>query len=125
MGPGRAVTTGDMTHPSKSIPAESSVCAPARSWRRLPRALLVASVAVLGLLAGACSPCTSLEESICEDLGDEDCAIWRDVDRPGLPNGRRAFRSCVNASIGSGYDLTLEAARASVDAMKKAQSTAN
>lgn len=114
-----------MTHRTRSFPTDSSVCAPFRSWRRLSRLLAVASLAGIGLAAGACSPCTSLEESICEDLGDEDCAIWRDVDRPGLPNGRRAFRSCVNASFGTGYDVTLKAAKASVDAMKKAQSTAN
>ncbi len=75
----------------------------------------------LGALASGCSPCSSLEGRICEALG-EDCSVWREIDRPGLPNGRRAFRSCVNASLGSQYDLALRTARISVEAMRKTRS---
>lgn len=87
-----------------------------------PRRLGWAGVALaVGALVAACSPCGSLEDNICQDLGADDCQVWRDADRPGLPNGRRAFRSCVNASFGTQYDLTLQVARATVDAVKKAQ----
>lgn len=85
-----------------------------------------ARVAALCIIAGcgvalsACSPCESLEESLCEDLG-ENCDLWRESGRPGLPDGRRAFRQCVNASFGSQYDLTLKAATASVEALAKAR----
>ena len=84
------------------------------------RVAVLCLVAGASVVASACSPCESLEENICEDLG-EDCDLWRDAGRPGLPDGRRAFRQCVNASFGSQYDLTLQAANASIDAMKAAR----
>jgi len=84
-------------------------------------ALSVLSLAALSALAG-CDPCEKLEERICNDLGEADCKIWKDNDRPGFPGtGRRATRSCTNAM--GNYDVHLTAVKASVEAYKKAGQT--
>ncbi|MEM6992116.1 MAG: hypothetical protein AAF721_16520 [Myxococcota bacterium] len=77
----------------------------------------------IGIVGVACSPCASLERDLCEALAG-DCALWREIDRPGLPTGRRAFRACAGASIGSQHDLALQAARASIAAIKRARGSA-
>lgn len=79
------------------------------------------------VLAGAswgCSPCESLEQKICDDLGEEGCKIWKDNGMVGMPSGRRAFKACVNSSFGATYQATLTGARATVQAMKDAEAAA-
>lgn len=39
------------------------------------------------LLLGGCNVCEQLDEKICADLGEEDCAYWTDeMDRAGSPS---------------------------------------
>lgn len=71
--------------------------------------------------SGGCSPCESLEQKICDDLGEENCTIWRENGRTALPDGRRAFKMCVNAYFGPTYSAILTGARASAEAMKDAK----
>lgn len=77
----------------------------------------------LGALLPACDNCAALEEKLCEDLGAEDCKIWREGKGPeALLSGRRASRGCFNARFNPmQYGPHMTGAKAMVEAMKKSR----
>ncbi len=77
---------------------------------------------VLALLP-SCNNCQALEEKICEDLGAEDCQLWKEGKGPEtLFTGRRSGRSCFNARFNPmQYDPYLTGAKAMADAMRKSK----
>lgn len=79
------------------------------------------STFTLGATLAGCSPCGSLEEKICDDLGEAECQIWKEHEMPGFPSGRRQTRQCVNGHMGAQYDAILAGARASVQAYQAAE----
>lgn len=82
-----------------------------------PRPTTVRLALCAGLVAlMGCDPCEDLEEQICEDLGPEDCAIWKapPVDKSGIGSDRMTSESCSNAKSGPTYDRLLAAARSAV-----------
>ena len=52
----------------------------------------------LGLLSAqlGCNNCEKLEEKMCADLGS-DCEQWKELGKPGIPEGRGANKMCGNA----------------------------
>jgi hypothetical protein len=60
--------------------------------KRIPGALLVLA---FGLVAG-CNRCEKLTESLCRDLGPEDCGTWKALGGPEkvLPGGRGVNQAC-------------------------------
>jgi hypothetical protein len=86
-----------------------------------PRILLVFCVLASSmLLLGGCNACEELEKSLCKDLGEEDCALWKEADGPSsLYGGRRENRACINMSAGPSYDAVLKGAKAVAEAQKK------
>jgi hypothetical protein len=79
-------------------------------------------VALLGLLSGlaGCNNCDALAQTICEDLGAEDCALWKEAKgADGLANGRRRERQCFNARFAPGaYSPYLQGAQNTAAVMK-------
>ncbi len=76
---------------------------------------------VLGASSAGCSMCEPLEARVCEDLGAEDCQLWRDKGRTGIPQGRRPERQCMNSRFLPGeYDIVLRAAKTAVEGYKNA-----
>jgi hypothetical protein len=83
---------------------------------------IIATLGLLGLLGLAgCNNCEALAESICNDLGPEDCALWKESDGPAnLVGTRRAERQCFNARFApNAYDPHLAGARAMAAALKQ------
>jgi hypothetical protein len=81
------------------------------------------SIAV-GLLVG-CNNCEKLTESVCKEIGAEDCAIWKASGGPEnvIPGGRRSNKAC--GLIGDNevaYKSLIKSARmvALVEQIKKA-----
>lgn len=83
-------------------------------------------VLLLALLP-SCNNCEALEAKICEDLGAEDCKLWKDAQgADSLSQGRRAGRACFNARFNPmQYDPYLKGAKAIADAMRKSKQPAN
>lgn len=78
--------------------------------------LLVVWMATMSLGCG--KPCEALEEKLCNDLGADDCKVWKDNGKSGFPSGNRLTKKCVNA-LGK-YDVYLKTAKQVVAAHKKA-----
>lgn len=86
----------------------------------------MAVVAALGLWAlSGCNNCEALEQKICEDLGAEDCSLWKQANGPAtLTSGSRANRGCFNARFNPmQYGPYLAGAKAVAESMRKAQAT--
>jgi len=75
---------------------------------------------LLAASVGACRPCERLQSKICEDLGSEDCAVWKgpEVDQAGIGSATMTSESCANAQSGPTYDRLLAAARTAVEHQK-------
>lgn len=81
-------------------------------------------IASLGLLAlSGCNNCEALEQKICEDLGAEDCELWKKANGPAtLTSGNRSGRGCFNARFNPmQYGPYLTGAKAVAESMRKAQ----
>lgn len=86
-------------------------------------AKLGAAIVAVVVFSG-CNQCEALEEKLCDDLGAEDCKIWRESNGTDiLYSGRRSNRFCFNARF-TGYDPLLQGARAHAAAMKAARNAA-
>ena len=72
-----------------------------------------------------CNNCEVLEEKLCEDLGAEDCRLWKEANGPkALTMGSRPNRGCFNARFNPmQYSPYLAGAKAIADSMRKAQAT--
>ncbi len=77
-------------------------------------------VLALALLA-SCNHCEQLEESLCNDLGPEDCAIWKapPLNKSGIGGDRMTSKACSNAKRDPTYARMLEEAKNRVQAKKK------
>jgi hypothetical protein len=85
----------------------------------------MAAVAVLAaawLLSG-CNNCEALAESVCSEIGPEDCALWKEAKGPeSLAGGRRSGRACFNARFTpGGSSAIVQGAKATAEAMRLAK----
>ena len=83
-----------------------------------------ALILALGFAAG-CNNCEKLTESICNDLGEADCATWKSLGGPDkvVPGGRGVDRACsMMRSNKDSYNGLLLGARSLVvaDQLQKA-----
>jgi hypothetical protein len=90
---------------------------------------MVGRIVIVGFCLGllpSCNNCEALEARICEDLGAEDCQLWREGKGPEtLVTGRRAERGCFNARFNPmQYDPHLTGAKAIADAIRKSKQAA-
>ena len=53
-------------------------------------------IGIASLMIAGCNQCEKLTETICNDLGPEDCAVWKEVGGPEnvIPEGRKSGRVC-------------------------------
>ena len=69
----------------------------------------------MGFLASGCNNCEKLTERLCQDLGPEDCASWREAGGPDrlIPSGRGVNKACgMIMDIDASYQGGLQGARA-------------
>jgi len=50
----------------------------------------------ISLMTYGCNQCEKLTETVCKDLGPEDCATWKEVGGPErvIPEGRKSGKVC-------------------------------
>ena len=82
---------------------------------------IAVALALFGLTG--CNNCEALTEKICDDLGPEDCQLWKEGKGPeSLSSGRRAGRFCFNARFNPmQYSPLLTGAKAMAASMKQAK----
>lgn len=92
---------------------------------------------VVGALVMGCNVCEDLDTRMCEDLGAEDCALWREKglnfvaqakSRPRRMMKDTLFgadaQTCESAGSDAVYPQILQATKAQVAAVRKAQQAA-
>jgi hypothetical protein len=86
------------------------------------RMAAVCVLAAAWLLAG-CNNCEALAESVCEEIGPDDCALWKEAKGPeSLSTGRRSGRACFNMRfMPGGSSPIVTGAKATAEAMRKAK----
>ncbi len=85
--------------------------------------LIRASALLLGLLAvAACNNCEKLIQKICNDLGPDDCAYWKQHggDAKLVPGGRGVNRACGTMMGDAVYQPLLKGQRDMVKAYRAA-----
>lgn len=62
----------------------------------LRNVLGVVVVGVTALVIAGCNQCERLVETMCKDLGAEDCATWKEIGGPEkvVPGGRKPGNAC-------------------------------
>ncbi|WP_437776897.1 hypothetical protein [Sorangium sp. So ce1097] len=94
----------------------------------------VLMLCVVGALAMGCNVCEDLDTRMCEDLGAEDCALWREKglnfaaqakSRPRKMLKDTLFgadaQTCESAGSDAVYSQILQATKAQIAALRKAQ----
>ena len=74
-------------------------------------------IGVAALMTAGCNQCERLVETMCKDLGAEDCATWKQIGGPEnvIPGGRRPGNACgAMASNEKAYKALLLSARGTV-----------
>lgn len=86
---------------------------------RLGMALVISAA---WLLAG-CNNCEALAESVCSEIGPDDCALWKEAKGPeSLSSGRRSGRACFNMRFMPGGSAPIvQGAKATAEAMRLAK----
>ena len=53
-------------------------------------------IGATALMISGCNNCERLSESVCKDLGPEDCATWKELGGPEsvTPGGRKPNKAC-------------------------------
>jgi len=90
------------------------------------RELLSGAVVVGALMVAGCHQCERLAETMCKDLGAEDCATWKELGGPEkvVPMGRNPGRTCgALAGDEKAYKATLLGARGTVIAYRFSEAT--
>lgn len=83
-------------------------------------------IGAVALMIAGCNQCEKLGESICKDLGPEDCATWKELGGPEsvIPGGRRPGQACGQlASNERAYEATVLGARGTVLAHRLGEAT--
>lgn len=94
----------------------------------------VLMLCVVGALATGCNVCEDLDARMCEDLGAEDCALWREKGLNFVAQAKSRPRSalkdmlfgadaqtCRSAGSDAVYSQILQGTKAQVAALRKAQ----
>ncbi|WP_155798210.1 hypothetical protein [Sorangium cellulosum] len=89
---------------------------------------------VVGALAMGCNVCEDLDARMCEDLGAEDCALWREKGMNFVAQAKSRPRrmlkdalfgadsqTCQSAGSDAVYSQILQATKTQVAAYRKAQ----
>ena len=85
------------------------------------RSLLLVAAGFSLTLAG-CNNCEKLEEQLCNDLGPEDCKVWKENGKVGIPtSGRKLNNVCGNMRSDTVYPGILAGAKTAVQGFKKAK----
>ena len=86
------------------------------------RMAATAVLAAAWLLSG-CNNCEALAESVCSEIGPDDCALWKEAKGPeSLAGGRRSGRACFNARFTpGGSSAIVQGAKATAQAMRMAK----